>query len=405
MEEDLLIGIAFIFCLKKKKKRSYWMRQTLKARGKYSATDYLKDLGIDGCLKDFIRMNSSEFEYLQNLIGAKIGKRDTTFRKSVSVTERLAVTLRFLATGSSYKSLGNVFKLSDQVISIIVPEVCEALNEVLKEYIQIPTTPQEWLHVANSFEEKWNFPNCLGSIDGKHVAIQKPIDSGSEYYNYKGFYSVVLLAIVDAEYNFLYVNIGCQGRISDGGVFANTKFRNKINDNSLKIPSDSSLPGRNKPVPYVFVTDDAFPLEKHLLKPFPGPQDSNSKERIFSYRLSRARRTVENAFGILSARFRVLRTTILLDPEKTATLIMTCVLLHNFIRKTESSMIYAPSQYYDGDDIVTGTRIDGQWRLEQQQLTPLEACESLTDDGKEIRKEFAEYFSNEGFLDWASKYY
>lgn len=68
-------------------------------------------------------------------------------------------------------------------------------------------------------------------------------------------------------------------------------------------------------------------------------------------------------------------------------------------------MIYAPSQYYDGDDIVTGTRIDGQWRLEQQQLTPLEACESLTDDGKEIRKEFAQYFSNEEFLDWASKYY
>lgn len=261
--------------------------------------------------------------------------------------------------------------------------------------------------MANTFLTKWNFPNCLGSIDGKHVAIQKPIDSGSEYYNYKGFYSVVLLALVDAEYNFLYVNIGCQGRISDGGVFANTKFRKKINDCSLNIPNDSSLPGRNKPVPYVFVTDDAFPLEKHLLKPFPGPQDSNSKERIFSYRLSRARRTVENAFGILSARFRVLRTIILLDPEKTTTLIMTCVLLHNFLRKTGSSMIYAPPQYYDGDDL-TGTRIDGQWRLEEQQLTPLEQCESQdsqSDDGKEIRKEFAEYFSNEGLLDWASKYY
>ncbi|CAK1595725.1 unnamed protein product [Parnassius mnemosyne] len=153
MEEDLLIGIALIFCLKKKKKRSYWMRETLKARGKYSATDYLKDLGIDGCLKDFIRMNSSEFEYLQNLVGVKIGKRDTNFRKSVSVTERFAVTLRFLSTGSSYKSLGNVFKLSDQVISIIMPEVCEALNEVLQEYIQIPTIPQEWLHVANTFKK------------------------------------------------------------------------------------------------------------------------------------------------------------------------------------------------------------------------------------------------------------
>lgn len=269
---------------------------------------------------------------------------------------------------------------------------------------QLPKTPQEWLQVANTFFERWNFPHCLGSIDGKHVAIQKPIGSGSEYYNYKGFYSVVLLALVDAEYNFLYVNIGCQGRISDGGVFANTEFRKKINDGSLKTPSDSPLPGRNKPVPYVFVTDDAFPLEKHLLKPFPGPQDSNSKERIFSYRLSRARRTVENAFGILSARFRVLRTTILLDPEKTTTVIMTCVLLHNFIRKTASSTIYAPPQYYDSEN-VNGIRIAGQWRSEQQQLTSLEAYESEADDAKEIRKEFAEYFSNEGLLDWASEYY
>ncbi|CAK1595724.1 unnamed protein product [Parnassius mnemosyne] len=96
--------------------------------------------------------------------------------------------------------------------------------------------------------------------------------------------------------------------------------------------------------------------------------------------MSRARRTVENAFGILSARFRVLRATISLDPEKTTTLIMTCVLLHNFLRKTGSSMIYAPSQYYDSED-------------------------EITDDGREIRKEFAEYFSNEGLLDWASKYY
>lgn len=73
---------------------------------------------------------------------------------------------------------------------------------------EFPTSAQEYLQVANKFFKQWNFPHCLGSIDGKHVAIQKPIGSGSEYYNYKGFYSVVLLALVDAEYNFLYISIG-----------------------------------------------------------------------------------------------------------------------------------------------------------------------------------------------------
>ncbi|XP_049880381.1 putative nuclease HARBI1 [Pectinophora gossypiella] len=403
--EEVLIGLAFIFCLKKKKKRrSYWMRRTLKAREHYSATKYLEDLGIDGCLNDFLRMNSSEFEFLLNLVGKNIAKQDTNWRKSINYTERFAVTLRFLATGCSYGSLGDVFKISHQLISMIIPEVCEALVEGLQEYLHMPTSAQEWLQVANKFFNLWNFPHCLGSIDGKHVAIQKPIGSGSEYYNYKGFYSVVLLALVDAEYNFLYVNIGCQGRITDGGVFANTLLRKKIIERNLNLPRDCPLPGRTTPVPYVFVTDDAFPLEKHLLKPFLGPQDNNTKERKFNYRTSRARRTVENAFGILSARFRVLRSIILLDPQKTTTLIMACVLLHNFLRKTKSSTIYAPPQYYDKEN-SDGTHTSGQWRSDTQQLTSLQPVETQTEDGKVIRNEFADYFSHQGLLDWASSYY
>lgn len=255
---------------------------------------------------------------------------------------------------------------------------------------QMPNSPQEWLQVANNFYKRWNFPHCLGSIDGKHVAIQKPIGSGSEYYNYKGFFSVVLLALVDANCNFLYVNIGCQGRISDGGVFANTEFRKKLIDGDLNLPTDRPLPGRTKSVPYVFITDDAFPLERHLLKPFPGPQNNNSKERIFSNRLSRARRTVENAFGILSARFRVLRTVLLLDPQKSTNLIMTCVLLHNFLRKS----------YVEDYD----TENEDKQSIHDQ-LTSLESDQTHTDDGKLIRNEFAEYFIHEGLLNWISNYY
>ena len=83
----------------------------------------------------------------------------------------------------------------------------------MEEYMSL------WLSVAMEFEEKWQFPNCVGAIDGKHVPLINPFNSGPTYFNYKSFFSIVLLALVDADYKFLYVNVGCQGRISNGGVF------------------------------------------------------------------------------------------------------------------------------------------------------------------------------------------
>jgi len=86
----------------------------------------------------------------------------------------------------------------------------------------MPTETNEWLKISADYEEKWNFPHCLGALDGKHILLQAPINSGSEFINYKGHFSIVLMALVDADYSFIYINAGCQGRISDGGVFKNT---------------------------------------------------------------------------------------------------------------------------------------------------------------------------------------
>lgn len=86
----------------------------------------------------------------------------------------------------------------------------------------------EWKTIADKFEEKWGFPHCLGSIDGKHVTIKKPPHSGSFYYNYKNTFSIVLLALVNANYEFLMVDVGLNGRISDGGVLGHLDFGKMI---------------------------------------------------------------------------------------------------------------------------------------------------------------------------------
>lgn len=153
-------------------------------------------------------------------------------------------------------------------------------------------------------------------MDGKHVTLQAPIGSGSDYYNYKGTFSIVFFAVVNANYNFTYVNVGCQGRLSDGGVFAKTELANRIEQKLLDVPESKLLPGRrhaNIPVPFMFIADDAFPLKPNIMKRFPGNFDKGSRERIFNGRHSRGRRVVENAFGILSVVFRVIRKPLLLE--------------------------------------------------------------------------------------------
>jgi len=101
---------------------------------------------------------------------------------------------------------------------------------------QIPKTEQEWLAVAKQYQALWNFPHAVGAIDGKRVVLRCPRNSASEYFNYKSAFNIVLFALVHANYNFMFVEVGCQGRISDNGVFTNTELYKKLETKSLCIP-------------------------------------------------------------------------------------------------------------------------------------------------------------------------
>ena len=117
------------------------------------------------------------------------------------------------------------YQVSEVSISRFLSEVCQRIIKTfMEEYMSLPDSREKWLSVAKVFEEKWQFPNCLRVTDGKHVPLINPLNSGSTCFNYKSFFSIVLLALVDADYKLLYVNVGCQVRISDGGVFKNSEL-------------------------------------------------------------------------------------------------------------------------------------------------------------------------------------
>ena len=151
-----------------------------------------------------------------------------------------------------------------------------------------------------------NFPHCVGAIDGKHIVIQAPPSSGS---NYKHTHSIVLMAVCDA---FTLVDIGNYGRHNDGGIMSHSNFGQAMEAGTLSLPPPEILPGQCLALPYVFV---AFPLRNYMLRPYPGRFLEESRQ-IFNYRLSRARQVIENTFGILASRFRVFRRPIHAGPDK-----------------------------------------------------------------------------------------
>ncbi|XP_025407186.1 uncharacterized protein LOC112681136 [Sipha flava] len=340
-------------------------------------------------------MNNSDFENILSMIAPKIIKKDTSFRKAIPVSQRLAVTLRFLASGDSYTSLGYLLKISKQAISYIVPEVCDALIVALQNYVKVPRSAEEWERVAKLFNDKWNYPNYVGAIDGKHINIQAPEHSGTELFNYKGFFSIVLLAVVDANYNFIYTNVGCQGRISDGGVLNGTFFKKCLDDNKMHLPPSRPLPQLSLPIPYVFVGDEAFQLTPTVMKPFSGIHNKRTTKRIFNYRLSRARRVSENAFGIMSSSFRIFRRPILLDPGVATKVTLAAIYLHNYLRNSGSRNVYCSVGMLDSEFPNSGEVVPGIWRrdpstsqINNLPTVPKRSCI----EAQTVREEFAKYF-------------
>nr|CAI5845000.1 unnamed protein product [Callosobruchus analis] len=133
--------------------------------------------------------------------------------------------------------------------------------------------------------------------------------------------------------------------------------------------------------------------------PYPGIHDKGSSKRIYNYRLSRARRMIENVFGIMTSVFRIFRTPILLNPEKANVIVQTCVLLHNFLRRSKTSRnSYTPTGTFDVE--VEGNFVAGSWRNDNDGITSFKPLKRIArkpkNDAEKVRLEFANHFSTTG---------
>lgn len=210
------------------------------------------------------------------------------------------------------------------------------------------------------------------------------------------------MGVADARYRFLYSDVGANDRISDGCVIRKCSFHEAINENKLHLPPLCPLPGRTTLLPFFLVADDAFSFETNLMKPY-AKRNLSGVERIFNYRLSRARRVVENAFGILSVKFQVFRKPLLVNPTKSRVITKACCALHNFlIDRNHSSHYIIPGLADDYD--AKGQFVPGLWRQNASDQhdenfygIAMAAGHNGAPASKEVlREELAEYFLHEG---------
>lgn len=255
----------------------------------------------------------------------------------------------------------------------------------------MPQTSKYWKEVANGFKDRWQMINCGVCIDGKHIRICQPARSGALYYNYKNFYSIVLMAIVNHNYEFIYVDVGKQGRISDGGVIQATTFYRRLQNETLNFPKPMDC---EENLNFVFIGDEAFALEEHVLKPFP-QKSLNYERRIYNYRLSRARNVVENAFSLIASRFRIFQTSINVNPNDTNYIVLAICTLHNFLIKHNSSYVKPTSENSETQD-TEDIDVSGQ-------LFPLQNCINARNSSaaaKINRDKYLECFNGVGKVAW-----
>ena len=140
-------------------------------------------------------------------------------------------------------------------------------------------------------------------------------------------------------WQFVMPTIALHCRQSDGGVFSNSLLGTAMESNTSSIPEPDAISGLSTPLPYFPVADSAFPLKTYIMKPYLGSY-LPEKKRIFNYCLSRARRVIENTFGILATKFRIFRRPIIAEPEKVTRITQAACVLYNYLKILE---IYCPA--------------------------------------------------------------
>ena len=253
-------------------------------------------------------MGRTTFYHILDKISNQIEKQRVV-EEPISPDFRLAVTIYKLSCGDYIYTIGEMCGLAEATVCTIVSETCKVVadtvwNDTVKKHF--PSSHEDFKHSMEKFGGEWQFPYAFLAVDGSHLPIKCPnggAQAMKQYFNFKGFYSIVLMALVDAEYRFIWASVGAPGNMHDSTLLQSTDLWKKIVDR--KVIPNVAQQVENVEIPPLILGDGAFPLRTWIMKPH-GNAVLPDDKRYFNYRHSRARLVTEGAFGRLKSRFRVL---------------------------------------------------------------------------------------------------
>ena len=259
-------------------------------------------------------------------------ERDTVNEEPISQECRLAICLCRLARGDYYHTIAEMTGLGVSSVCTICSEVTRAIVENMWDDCvnkHLPKTPEEFKTKIVDMEELWQFPYCWSAVDGCHIPIKCPpggLESCKEYHNFKNFYSIVLMGLVDSKCRFIWGTCGFPGTSHDAIIFQSTQLWSDIKEGKVIPEIAANLNG--VVVPPLVVGDSAFPFQPWLMKPY-GNAVLTTEQRFFNYRLNRARMVTEECYGQLKGRWRILLRKCEGSKEEVRVATLACMVLHN----------------------------------------------------------------------------
>ncbi|KAJ8913125.1 hypothetical protein NQ315_006043 [Exocentrus adspersus] len=242
---------------------------------------------------------------------------DTEFIKrnqAVSPEGMLLITLRFFATGSFLQVVGDFIGIDKSTASRIIWKVSQVIARLYREFIRMPSDPEEIKEIRQSFYNIARFPKCIGAVDCTHIRISSPGGIEPEIYrNRKGFFSMNVQAISDATGKFQNVVCRWPGSSHDSTIFNNSHVRAQFENGVYRDE--------------VLVGDSGYGIRSYLITPLTNP--NTPAEQLFNESQIRTRNPIERVFGVWKRRFPIVSFGIRVKTEKVEAIAIATAVLHN----------------------------------------------------------------------------
>ena len=336
--------------------------------------------------KEF-RMSPGTFNFIVAQVRQEMARKNTKFRRAVKIERRVAIALWRLATGSSYRNISKVFGVGRSTASEITNKFCSLLKQKAAQFIQFPRTAVDTAKEVQKFTASTDcaIPQVVGAIDGTHVEILSPGgDSKVDYYCRKQMYSINTQAVVGGNSMFIDVATGYPGSIHDARVLRDSSLYALSEQKRLLVNPVKVVEGfRVRPL---LIGDGAYPPLTWLVKPFPYHLNLAQRQKKFNKNLSSARVSVEQAFGLLKARWRCLLKRLDNEMENVPNVIIACCVLHNICQMRCEA-------YIDDDDVLSSLL-----REERQGRRLRAQCNQVCRDGDTLRYILTDYTDNNMYV-------